>query len=79
VSRFVVPVATATIGIAGGVLLGRNGRSKHRKLLGIEIPDKIDFSGVGGQLGEAGRQFGKLATEVRSVRQKAEQIGRALN
>jgi hypothetical protein len=48
-------------------------------VLGIEIPDKIDFTGVGEQLGEAGRQFGKLATEVRSVRQKAEQIGRALN
>jgi hypothetical protein len=78
-SRFVVPVATTAIGIAGGVLLGRNNRSKHRKVLGIEIPDKIDFTGVGEQLGEAGRQFGKLATEVRSVRQKAEQIGRALN
>jgi hypothetical protein len=78
-SRFVVPVATATIGVAGGVLLGRNGRAKAKKVLGVEIPSKIDFSGVGEQLGEAGRQFGKLANEVRSVRQKAEQIGRALN
>ena len=75
----VVPVATATIGVAGGVLLGRNKGSKPRKLLGMEIPTRIDLSGVGDQLGEAGRQFGKLATEVRSVRQKAEQIGRALN
>jgi hypothetical protein len=61
------------------VLLGRNGRHKTRKILGIEVPTNIDLTGVGQQLGEAGRQFGKLANEVRSVRQKAEQIGRALN
>jgi hypothetical protein len=78
-SKIVVPVATATIGIAGGVLLGRNGRHKNRKLLGLEIPTKVDMTGVGQQLTEAGRQFGKLASEVRSVREKAEQIGRALN
>jgi hypothetical protein len=79
ISKIFVPVATATIGVAGGVLLGRNGRQRNRKLLGVEVPAKIDFGGVSQQLGEAGRQFGKLASEVRTVRQKAEQIGRALN
>jgi hypothetical protein len=78
-SKIVVPVATATIGVAGGVLLGRSGRQKNRKLLGLEFPTKVDLTGVGQQLGEAGRQLGKLASEVRSVREKAEQIGRAFN
>jgi hypothetical protein len=43
------------------------------------MPTKVDLSGVGQQLGEAGKQFGKLAGEVRSVREKAEQIARVLS
>jgi hypothetical protein len=70
-------VLGATVGVAGGILLGRS-RNRHRKLFGLEVPDKIDFSGVGQQIGEAGRQLGKLATEVRTVREKAEQVGRVL-
>lgn len=63
-------------GVAGGILLGRNvlARNRSNKVLGVEMPTKIDFSGVSQQLGEAGRQFGKLAGEVRTVREKAEQI-----
>jgi hypothetical protein len=66
-------------GIAGGIILGRNALSRNRKVLGVEMPTKVDLSGVGQQIGEAGKQFGKLATEVRSVREKAEQIARVLN
>jgi hypothetical protein len=71
-------VLGATVGVAGGILLGRS-RNRGRKVLGIEIPNKIDFSGVTQQIGEAGRQFGKLAGEVKAVREKAEQVGRVLN
>jgi hypothetical protein len=70
-------VLGATVGVAGGILLGRN-RNRNRKLFGFEIPNKIDFAGVSEQIGEAGRQFGKLASEVRTVREKAEQVGRVL-
>jgi hypothetical protein len=74
-----VPVATATIGVAGGVLLGRTALQRNRKVLGVPIPSvKVDLADVGKQIGEAGRQFGKLASEVRTVREKAEQIGRAV-
>jgi hypothetical protein len=67
-------------GIAGGILLGRSAASRNnRKVLGLEIPTKVDFAGVSQQIGEAGKQFGKLAGEVRSVREKAEQIARVLN
>jgi len=45
----------------------------------MEIPTKVDFGGMSKQIGEAGRQFGKLAGEVQSVREKAEQIARVLN
>jgi hypothetical protein len=71
-------VLGATVGVAGGILLGRN-RNRSRKVLGIDVPNKIDFSGVSQQIGEAGRQLGKLAGEVRAVREKAEQVGRVLN
>jgi hypothetical protein len=74
-----VSVVSATIGVAGGVLLGRNALRQSRKVLGVPMPSKIDLGGVGQQLGEAGRQFARLAGEVRSLREKAEQIGRALS
>jgi hypothetical protein len=77
---------TGAVGIAGGVLLGRNALQRNRKVLGIHVPSKIDFSGVTQQLGDAGRQFGKLAgevrgmaAEVRAAREKAEQIGKILS
>lgn len=69
-----ISLASATLGAVGGVLLGRNALARRRK-----IPPKIDLSGVGQQIGEAGRQFARLAGEVRSVREKAEQIGRILS
>ena len=69
----------ATVGVAGGVLLGRTALSRERKVLGVPMPKKIDLAGVGQQIGEAGRQFGRLAGEVRGVREKAEQIGRVLS
>jgi hypothetical protein len=67
-------IAGATVGVVGGVLLGRTALQRHRKL-----PPKIDLTGVGQQIGEAGRQFARLASEVRSVREKAEQIGQVLS
>jgi hypothetical protein len=67
-------LAGATVGVVGGVLLGRTALQRRRKL-----PPKIDLTGVGQQIGEAGRQFARLAGEVRSVREKAEQIGRVLS
>jgi hypothetical protein len=66
-------------GIAGGILLGRNALSRNRKVFGVEMPTKVDFTGVGEQIGEAGKQLGKLAGEVRSVREKAEQVARAFS
>jgi hypothetical protein len=71
--------AAATIGVAGGVLLGRTAFQRNRKFLGVKLPVKVDLSDVTKQLGEAGKQFGKLAGEVRTVRQKAEQVGRAIS
>jgi len=73
-----ISALSAAIGVAGGVLLGRTAAQRDRKVLGIPVPEKIDLGGVGQQIGDAGRQFGKLASEVRSVREKAEQIARIL-
>lgn len=72
-------VLTGAIGVAGGVLLGRNAAQRHRKVLGVPVPNKVDMTGLSQSIGEAGRQFGKLAGEVRGVRDKAEQIGKILS
>ena len=82
VEKAAVPLATATVGIAGGIVLGRTALQRQRKALGVPIPTtsrKIDLKGLGQQVGEAGRQFAKLAQEVHAVREKAEQIGRAIS
>jgi hypothetical protein len=73
-----ISALSATIGVAGGVLLGRTAFQRGRKVLGVSVPSKVDFGDIGQQIGEAGRQFGKLASEVQAVRRKAEQIGRVL-
>ena len=76
-------MVTAALGVAGGALLGRTKLQRNRKVLGIPIPNtaKVDFDlgGVAQQIGEAGRQFGKLAGEVKAVRDKAEQVGKIIS
>jgi len=71
-------VVTGAIGVAGGVLLGRKAHQRDRKVLGVPVPSKVDLSGLSQSIGEAGRQFGKLAGEMKSVREKAEQVGKIL-
>jgi hypothetical protein len=75
-----VAITTAVAGVAGGIVLARTKLQNRRKLLGIPLPGskKVDFSDLSKQVGEAGRQFGNLAGEVRQAREKAEQISRAI-
>ncbi len=80
ITKIVAPIATAALGVAGGVVLGRTALQRTKKVLGIPLPGtKVNLAGVTKQLGEAGRQFGKLAGEVRTAREKAEKISRALS
>jgi hypothetical protein len=79
ISNIVIPVATATIGVAGGVLLGRRARQRHRKVLGVPVPIKIDLGGLAQHIGQAGRQLETLARGAQIVRETAEQIGRAVD
>jgi hypothetical protein len=55
--------------------------SRRPKVLGIPLPrpGSVDLSGRGKGIGEAGKQLGKLADEVRQSREKAEQVGKALS
>lgn len=79
ITRVVVPAVTGAVGIAGGILFDRVRLQRNRKFLGIPVPGvKVDMAGVGKQLGEAGRQFGRLAHEVQLAREKAEKISRAI-
>jgi 1-aminocyclopropane-1-carboxylate deaminase/D-cysteine desulfhydrase-like pyridoxal-dependent ACC family enzyme len=80
-------VVTGAAGIAGGILLGRTALQRNKKVLGIPVPKKtIDLNGVTQEIGKAGKQFGKLAEEVRkgtaevkNAREKAEQIARVFS
>jgi hypothetical protein len=79
-----LPVATAlagaAAGVVGGVVLGRTKLQRTRKVLGIKVPAKRDgMETLAKNVSEAGKQFGKLASEVRAARQKAEGIGKALS
>jgi hypothetical protein len=82
VKNVVVPMATAMAGTAAGVLLNRKGMFKKqpRKVLGIPMPSPNGggLDHLAKNVGEAGKQLGKLATEVRTARERAEQVGKAL-
>jgi hypothetical protein len=78
-----VSVATGTLGaaagVAGGVLLGRSIAQRPHKVLGIKLPSQqTSFKDVARAVNDAGKQFGKLAAEMRTAREKAEEIGKAL-
>jgi hypothetical protein len=67
-------------GIAGGILLGRSINGRSHRVLGVKLPRKqTDFSDVAHAVSATGKQFGKLASEVRAARQKAEEIGKVLS
>jgi hypothetical protein len=75
-------VAGAVAGVVGGVVLGRTKMTRKRKVLGIPMPGTPSRDGMESlakNVSEAGKQFGKLASEVRAARQKAEDIGKALS
>jgi hypothetical protein len=76
-----ISVLTGAVGVAGGVLLGRTALQRQRKVFGSPLRSKvdIDLGGMGEPIGEASRQFGKLAGELRNVRQRTERIGHALS
>lgn len=52
----------------------------EKKRSPISAPNKkIEFRGLAEQVGEAGRQFGRLAQEIRMLREKAEQVARSVS
>jgi hypothetical protein len=79
--------ATAAAGLVGGVILGTRLAGKPRRVLGVPVPGTgRRLSGLVGQVGKASKQFknaskqvGELTNEVRAVREKAEEIGRAIS
>jgi hypothetical protein len=76
----VTAVAGAAAGVIGGVILGRKGKAP-KKVLGVKIPGTggSGFDGLADNVGNAAKQLGKLASEVREARQRAEKVGKALS
>jgi Pyruvate/2-oxoacid:ferredoxin oxidoreductase gamma subunit len=62
------------------VILGRKGKAP-KKVLGVKIPGTggSGFDGLADNVGNAAKQLGKLASEVREARQRAEKVGKALS
>lgn len=80
-------VATAAAGVVGGVILGRHLGQRPRHVLGVRVPGSGAAMGdlvkqvkrSGRHLKTAGKQIADLTDEVRSAREKAEEIGRAIS
>jgi hypothetical protein len=68
--------AATAAGLAGGALLGLKYAGRRKRVLGVPIPGT--GNGLARQVGKAGKQAAELAREVRSAREKAEQIGKAI-
>ena len=80
VKSIAFPVASAMAGAAAGMALSQRNAKRPKKVLGISIP-RTGGGGTDGlakNVGEVAKQIGRLADEVRTGRQKAEEIGKAL-
>jgi hypothetical protein len=66
--------------VAGGLLLTGKGLQRRRKSLRTSRPTKvdIDLGRASARIGKASRRVGNLAGEMRDVRERTEQLGRAL-
>jgi hypothetical protein len=75
------PVASALAGAAAALALAERKSKRRRKVLGVSIPgtSPSGIDGLAKNIGEAGKQLARLADEVRTGRQKAEEIGKALS
>jgi hypothetical protein len=80
-------LATGAAGLIGGAVIATRLGKKPKKVLGIPVPGTGGgIDGLAKQVGKAGKQFKKangqlseLTTEVRSAREKAEQIGKVIS
>jgi hypothetical protein len=75
-------------GLIGGVVLGSKLGHKPKKVLGMKVPGTggNGIDGLAKQVGKAGKQFkkaskqfGELTDEVRTAREKAEQVGKVIS
>jgi hypothetical protein len=79
-------VATAAAGVVGGVILAKRMGQRPRHVLGVRVPGSgMGLNDVSKQVKRSGKQFGKVAQqiaeltdEVRTARQKAEEVGKAI-
>jgi hypothetical protein len=79
VKSFSFPIASALAGAAAGLALKQRQAKRRKQVLGVSIPGTGGGSdGLARNVGEAAKQLARLADELRTGRQKAEEIGRAL-
>ena len=71
--------AAAAAGVVGGIVLERSRGGSRRKVLGIPVPGtRPDMGTLVKAVAKTGKEFGKLAREVKTTRQKAEKAAKAL-
>jgi hypothetical protein len=66
-----IAAGAALAGVAGGVVLGRNGKSRGMNLPGLRSRESmVKLLGTGAkEIGKAGYKIGQLTSEVRKVRE----------
>jgi hypothetical protein len=68
-------------GVVGGAVLGSRMGRRPKRVLGVKVPGTGGggLDGLAKEISRAGRHFGELAEEVRTVRKKAEKVGDAFS
>jgi hypothetical protein len=80
IKSIAAPIGTAVLGTAAGLAIGKATFGRKKKVLGITMPgQKNGLQHLTRNVGEAGKQLGKFADEVREARKKAEEVGKALS
>ena len=67
------------MGVLGGVVLNRKGRSKHKALGASITAIAPGAEKLARQIGHAGAQLSRLAAEVHAAREQAAKVGKALS
>jgi hypothetical protein len=61
-------------------VLGKRLGGRPKKVLGLPIPGtRGGLNGLAKEVGKAGKQVGRLAEEVQTIRKKAEKVGDVLS
>ena len=79
-AKTLIAAGGTVAGLVGGVVLGSRFARKPKRVLGVKVPGTGGgLDGFAKQLKRASKQLGELTDEVRTAREKAEQVGKVIS